>query len=99
AKGIIDRDGRDETEAKKLRQQGILVLRVHEIESIYYLPAVISRIAAHHAATIEKDPDEASTRAVDSGLAAFSVDQTPERLASKLSAQILARRAAAELPS
>jgi hypothetical protein len=99
ARGILDRDGRDEIEVQKLSDQGILVLPVHEIESIYYLPSVISGVAAHHAATIERNAEETSARAIASALAALSADQTAERLASKLSAQILARRAVAELPS
>jgi energy-coupling factor transporter ATP-binding protein EcfA2 len=40
ASGIVDRDGRENDEITSLADQGVLVLGVHEIESVYYLPQV-----------------------------------------------------------
>ena len=97
-RGIVDRDGRDDDERAALKEKGILVLPVHEIESLYYLPMLISAVAAQQAAIQEGDPTELLQSAVDAALGALAEPGTAERLAATLSAQMVARRAAASLP-
>jgi AAA domain, putative AbiEii toxin, Type IV TA system/Protein of unknown function (DUF4435) len=97
-RGIVDRDGRDEDESAALKEKGILVLPVHEIESLYYLPTLMSAVAEQQAAMQEGDPSELLQSAVDAALKALAPSETSERLAAALAAQMVARKAAASAP-
>jgi hypothetical protein len=97
-RGIVDRDGRDEDESAALKEKGILVLPVHEIESLYYLPTLISAVAVQQAAMQEGDLSELVKSAVDAALQALAPSETAERLAAALAAQMVARKAAASVP-
>jgi energy-coupling factor transporter ATP-binding protein EcfA2 len=98
ASGIVDRDGRENDEITSLADQGVLVLGVHEIESVYYLPQVFKAVAVHQAANLELNGEILTAKANEDALAALAEDGTPERLAVKLAAQILARRALRAMP-
>jgi energy-coupling factor transporter ATP-binding protein EcfA2 len=98
ASGIVDRDGRENEEIASLAEQGVLVLGVHEIESIYYLPQVVRAVAVHQAESLELDSEALTAKATADAFAALGEDGTRERLAVKLAEQILARRALRALP-
>lgn len=69
AAGIVDGDARTPAEASALASEGILVLPVNEIESLYYLPDVIQVVAAHQEAQLQMPSgtlyDSAVTAAID----------------------------------
>lgn len=98
ARGIVDLDGRDETEHAALRDKGILVLGVHEIENLYYLSLVTDAVADQQAQRLERERETliAETQAVSKK--ALSAGGVPKRLASAVAAQTLTRQTAARLP-
>lgn len=98
SRGIVDRDGRDEDEVVALGVKGVLVLGVHEVESLYYLPAAIAAVAGLQAATLERDAEALFSEAVEAALKALRTTGTAERLASSVAAQVVARKAAACVP-
>lgn len=97
-RGVVDRDGRDEDESAALREKGILVLSVHEVESLYYLPLLVTELASQQAALLERDAAELVDLALSAGLAALGSPGTGERLASAVAAQVVARTAVTALP-
>jgi ABC-type oligopeptide transport system ATPase subunit len=97
-RGIVDRDGRSEAECAALGAKGILVLPVHEIESLYYLPQLLGAMAERQAAALERDAAELSRSVLVAAVKALGGTGTPERLASAVAAQIVARTAVESLP-
>jgi ABC-type cobalamin transport system ATPase subunit len=67
--GIVDRDGRDEEEIATLRDQGIHVLPVCTVESLYYHPEAIRLVARQQATNFGCESEtlaaEAEARALD----------------------------------
>jgi energy-coupling factor transporter ATP-binding protein EcfA2 len=67
--GIVDRDGRSEEEITRLRAEGIHVLPVCTVESIYYHPEAIRLVARQQATNFGCDAEslaaEAEARALD----------------------------------
>jgi ABC-type cobalamin/Fe3+-siderophores transport system ATPase subunit len=95
ARGIVDRDSRDDDESSALAGRGVAVLSVHEIESIYVLPAVIRAVAERQA--FEDDPAALAQAATDAALRSLEEHGTPERLAAALARQMVQRQAVTEL--
>lgn len=98
ARGIVDLDGRGEAERIALRDKGILVLSVHEIENLYYLSFVIEAVAKQQAERLEHTWDAMLGEFQDNAMKALSANGAPERFASAVAAQTLTRQAAARLP-
>lgn len=65
AHGIIDNDGRNSQEIEKKVEDGICVLPVFSIESIYYLPIIQSEIAARYANVVGESSECNIERAHD----------------------------------
>ena len=68
--GIIDNDGRNAATIAELELEGIFALSVFSVESIYYHPAMIKRVAQRHANTIGGDGTANADKAIDAALAA-----------------------------
>jgi ABC-type lipoprotein export system ATPase subunit len=64
--GLIDRDRRGESDVTRLAEHSVVALKVHSIESIYYHPAVVRRVANrfHLAGSIRFDEVDRQLNAV-----------------------------------
>ncbi|MDE0580618.1 MAG: AAA family ATPase [bacterium] len=94
--GIIDGDGRSESDSVSLIGNGIYPLEVHSVESIYYHPEILHRIAERCAGLMGYDPIEAVNHAVD---AAFEcVRRRIEHFGKKSSERIVRELIDAQIP-
>lgn len=98
AKGLVDLDGRSDSERADLSGRGIYVLPVSEVENLYYLPSVIEAVAKKQADLQGEDAHQLIQNARVAGLSALSPAHTVERLAKKLAKDKVARELLAEMP-
>lgn len=70
--GVIDNDGRDAKEIQRLQDEGIWVLSVFTVESIYYDKHIMRRLAERHAGVTGEDEDTLIANATNSALRAIS---------------------------
>jgi hypothetical protein len=96
--GLIDNDGMSSERAAKLTQSGIYALPVHAVESLYYDPEVIARVAARQAETLGIDPDILLREVVTRGLAALTQLQLSQ-LAARMAERKLREQILGALPS
>jgi hypothetical protein len=62
--GIVDNDRRAEEDITRLRELGIHALTQFSVESLYYHPKMIHRVAARTAQVTGDDPTEMAKRAI-----------------------------------
>lgn len=79
--GIVDNDGRTPAEIEELREKGIFALPFYSVESLYYHPDVMHRVADRHAEVIGGDPAARVAAALTAGIDA--VRPQLERLAAR----------------
>ncbi|WP_372699732.1 AAA family ATPase [Arthrobacter sp. JSM 101049] len=91
AAGIVDGDGRSVEEREALIAKGVHPLAVSEIESLYYLPAVLSTVAAKLTAVDGEDTEERVCAAKAAGLSALAENNGLERIAKKLATDEVTR--------
>ena len=72
AYGLIDADDRTLEDRKNLQQQGIFALDCYSVESLYYHPEIISRLATTQSQVIGTDKNKLKTAAEGSALEIFS---------------------------
>lgn len=99
AAGIVDGDGRSKEEREALMLKGIYPLTVSEVESLYYLPAVLTAVAAKLADLDGESADERVRKAKAAGIAALAANDGLERIAKKLATDAVSRALVAALPS
>lgn len=68
--GIIDRDQRNADDIEKLRIAGVWALTHYSIESFYYHPKIIARLAKLQAKTIGDNPDGLEALAINDAISA-----------------------------
>ncbi|MGQ4808337.1 hypothetical protein NKDENANG_01719 [Candidatus Entotheonellaceae bacterium PAL068K] len=71
ARGIIDRDGRDESEVEKLKKDNVSVLSAGSVESLFYGEAARNVIAKNKARELGEDEEKLLCQAVQGALDAF----------------------------
>jgi hypothetical protein len=99
--GIVDRDGRSEEEVARLRAEGIHVLPVPTVESLYYHPQAIRLVAERQAAIFGCDGSEWAAEAESRALAALKERRAhliEARCRSALEQQVLASLRQKERP-
>jgi hypothetical protein len=69
--GIVDRDGRAARDIERLEQRFVFPLSVYSVESLYYHPRVIRRVATLVAQLQVAQADELYNAAMDAALAAL----------------------------
>jgi ABC-type cobalamin/Fe3+-siderophores transport system ATPase subunit len=62
--GIVDRDQREASEVERLKRDGVWVLSHYSVESLYYHPSIIAKVAARHAEIVGGDASALATAAV-----------------------------------
>ena len=84
--GLIDRDDREPDEIARLAEGGVFALEVCSVESLYYCSDSIEAIAHRQSESLERDPHEMISAAVQNALSAISTESgLPERMAARRS--------------
>lgn len=99
ATGIIDSDGRTPEEVAVLANRGVLVMRVSEIENLYYSLPALRAVAKRQAESLGFDENELYDGAIVACLKAMGDGGAPERLSAAAAEKIIYRRATDQLPS
>ncbi|WP_343446256.1 AAA family ATPase [Micromonospora schwarzwaldensis] len=97
-RGIVDGDGRSADERRSLAARGILVLPVSEVESLYYIQAVLAVIAEVQGNILGISPQHLLDKAVQEGLKSLASNGTPERLAASIARKEIGRKLFDGLP-
>lgn len=84
AMGIVDGDGRSETERAALHARGILALPVNEVESLYYLSAVVEAVAGVQAGVIDQPAESIAFNAKSALLTSLGAPEALSRFARNL---------------
>lgn len=99
AGGVVDGDGRSEEERASLRNNQIHVLKVNEIENLYYLPIVLRAVAEKQAAAQALDIDQLYTAATTKALDVLCDPVTLDRLAETVGRSEISRMLLGRVPS
>ena len=73
--GIVDNDQRPPEDIARLRTSGIFALPHYSVESLYYHPKIVTRIAALQAHLIDADADILVTTAMDTAIEAAKISK------------------------
>jgi ABC-type cobalamin/Fe3+-siderophores transport system ATPase subunit len=95
--GIVDNDGHDLTEVNRKMANGIYSVPFYSVESIYYHPAIIQKIAALQTSVQGGDASAMIQSAV--GAAITSLDSDAERLSLKSAEKSIRRAIFSALPN
>ncbi|GGO68384.1 AAA family ATPase [Nocardioides deserti] len=98
SRGILDGDARSPEEISALGAKKILVLRVDEVENLYYLSCVVDAVADRQAATLGEDSAALRSTVRDKAMETLRPN-TVQHLASVNAVKMLRRQALASLPS
>ena len=73
--GIVDNDRRSEEDIERLRKLGVHALSHFSVESIYYHPEMIRRVAARQAEVTGDDPNELYEQAITDAIQAIQAQK------------------------
>jgi ABC-type lipoprotein export system ATPase subunit len=94
--GIIDNDGRTESDINRLKDKGIYALSVFSVESIYYHPTVQHFVAERHAAVTGNNfsisLDNATTDAIE------EIRRHVQRLSERVAEKVVREKVFEHLP-
>ncbi|WP_322613309.1 ATP-dependent nuclease [Dermacoccus abyssi] len=96
--GVVDGDARHESEVDALREKGVLVLPVNEVENLLFIRPVVEAVSVMKGREFGDDPAQLMERALNRGVAAVSSEQVRRHLSAANSQKILRRRVLAYLP-
>ena len=82
AYGLIDADDRTADQLKNLETAGVYGLDCYSVESLYYHPKMISRLAVKQAQTTGEDPSELEKKALDAALT--SIRENRDRMCARM---------------
>ena len=99
AAGIVDGDARTPAEASALASEGILVLPVNEIESLYYLPDVIQVMAAHQEAQLQIASGTLYAKAITAAIGGLVAPGVQSNLAASNAEKIIRRELLSKAPA
>jgi len=92
--GVIDNDGRSQTDIERLEVKGVYAVSVHSVESIYYHPEIQRRVAEAHAAVTGDN----ATTLLATASAAVIASMTPVHV-QRLSARVVENQLREEIGS
>jgi energy-coupling factor transporter ATP-binding protein EcfA2 len=98
AVGVVDGDNRSDEERESLTARNISVLRVSEIENLYYLPQVLEALARKQVVILGGEASAFVTAAKTNALNIMGKKGTLERLARKMAKDEVARRLLGHMP-
>ena len=82
AYGLVDADDRTADQLENLKNGGVYGLDCYSVESLYYHPKMISRLAAKQAQITGEVPSELEKKALDAALTCFRSDR--DRLCARM---------------
>lgn len=97
--GLVDGDGRTDSERASLEQRGIIVLPVSEVENLYYLELIIDAVMRNQAHALDRPELEMRKIVRERALAALAGGDGLERLSSQLALARIRRKVADSLPT
>ena len=95
--GIVDNDGHDQTEVERKMANGIYSVPFYSIESIYYHPTIIEKIAVRQTSVQGGDAHAMSQHAINAAIASLHSDS--ERLSLKSAEKSIRRAIFSALPN
>lgn len=98
AVGIVDGDARTPAETSALASEGVLVLPVNEIESLYYLPDVIQVMAAYQENQLQMASGTLYDKAVTAAIARLVDPGVQSNLAAANAEKIIRRELQSKAP-
>ncbi|UYQ77359.1 ATP-binding protein [Glutamicibacter sp. JL.03c] len=99
AAGIVDGDGRSEQEREALKSKGVHPIKVSEVESLYYMPAVLEAVATKLAELDGGNVENRVSAAKAAGVTALAANQGLHRIAKKLATDEVWRNLVTTVPS
>lgn len=99
AAGIVDGDGRSEQEREALITKGVHPIKVSEVESLYYMPAVLAAVATKLTELDGQGTENRVSAAKAAGIAALAANQGLHRIAKKLATDEVWRKLVTAVPS
>lgn len=97
--GVVDGDGRTESERTSLATRNIYALHVSEVENLYYVTDVLTAVATKQVETLGGDASSLVATTKNSVLSELGTRSTLEHLAAKLAKDAVARELLAHMPS
>ncbi len=97
AYGMIDLDNRIESEVTKLKDKGIAALKCYSVESIYYHPFIIKKVAETIATTADENADNLYLKAIEKIKADLELHK--DRLCALLCEKQIRVKAMSNLPN
>jgi hypothetical protein len=94
---IIDNDGRTESDVAALKEKGVYALPFVSVESIYYHPEIVERLAKRHATVTGVDAKKCFESAKGAAFDALSQSHR-QRLSGRVCENAVRRMALAQLP-
>lgn len=99
AVGIVDGDGRSEQERQALIAKGVHAIKVSEVESLYYLPAVLAAVASKLTELDGLGTEDRVRAAKAAGVAALAANRGLDRIARKLATDEVSRKLVTLVPA
>lgn len=99
AAGIVDGDARTPAEASGLERQRVFSLPVNEVESLYFLPEIIQKMAEWQARQLNLSSDTLLDDALEAGISKLSFPDVQSNLAAANAEKILRRQIQSKAPS
>ena len=95
--GIVDNDRRSEEDVERLQSLGVHTLSHFSVESIYYHPEMIRRVAARQAEVTGDDPNELYEQAITDAIQAIQAQK--DHLVSTVVERLVRQTIFAQLPT
>ncbi|MFL9827229.1 AAA family ATPase [Rhodoplanes sp. SY1] len=95
--GIVDNDQRAPEDIARLRQAGVWALPYYSVESLYYHPFLIAKIAARQADLLGEDPGVLGAAAVQAAVNAASIKR--DHLVEDAVLRVVRKKILSELPN
>lgn len=95
--GIVDGDGQSSQRIADLERKSIFALAFYSVESIYYHPTILQKVAARWAELTKADPSGRYEAAIESGIA--RVRQHSRRMVTKAATKLARERLLDHLPT
>ena len=95
--GIVDGDNQSAKRIEDLKQKSIFVVPFYSVESLYYHPWVIRRVAERMSRIVTSDPDLNTNTAIDRGLA--KVQDSMVRMVQKSATKAARELVLSQLPT
>lgn len=95
--GIVDNDQREANDIARLKQAGVWALSHYSVESLYFHPSIVAKIAARQAQVVGKEAVKLACEAIVAGVAAAKSQR--DHLVGSAVHRLVRRKILGSLPS